>query len=290
MKGSMIKALNMLLYQQLHYGAGKDGDIIIMIRNVLVELGFRGMARAVMGLLFGFSVCGLAQSNNVVKWTQPPNPIGWDVNMTRQTLADDFLCTQTGPITDIHLWTSFKGDVSPSAPYSFTLSLWSDTPVGPGVSYSHPNLILWQSTLAPSSIEQIPNADRQGWYDPLYLPVEVIPQDHVNMQRYNFLIPQGEEFTQTEGNIYWLAVQATPVEPLERSLMGWKTALELRNDDATAWDGQQWVELHDPLKQQSLDLAFEITTSNAPDGGMTALFLIISLTGLGAIRHKLRNS
>jgi hypothetical protein len=155
-------------------------------------------------------------------------------------------------------------------------------------------VLLKEWTLTPSSIELFPNAGQQGWYDPLYVPPEVIPNNHVNMQRYDFLIPQGEEFTQTEGNIYWLAVFA-PIDPQDSSQIGWKTTSDLYqwNDDATAWDeiGQQWIELHDPLlvPMQSLDLAFEITTT-VPEGGMTALFLAMSLTCLSAIRHKLRNS
>ena len=42
---------------------------------------------------------------------QLPDPTGWDVDLVTDTVYDDFLCTQTGPIEDIHFWASWKGDV-----------------------------------------------------------------------------------------------------------------------------------------------------------------------------------
>jgi hypothetical protein len=259
-----------------------------MIRNILFGLGRKGAAILAMGLLFGFSAGGLAQSADEVKLTQPPNPVGWDINIKSQTLADDFLCTQTGPITDIHLWTSLRQGVTPAAPYNFTLSIWSDAPAIPGVSaYSHPNALLKTWTLQPASIEPI-TTPPEGWYDPFNIPTEIVPGDHVGMDKYNFLIPAGEEFSQTEGNIYWLSVTAIPTTEFERSMIGWKTSIEHWNDDGTAWIGQQWVELRDPSTQQSLDLAFELTTKSVPDGSTTALLLAISLACIGGIRRKLR--
>ena len=51
-----------------------------------------------------------------VKWLQRPdkNPTGMDVKITLpKILADDFLCQQTGPITQIRIWTSWLYDNLP---------------------------------------------------------------------------------------------------------------------------------------------------------------------------------
>jgi hypothetical protein len=42
---------------------------------------------------------------------QMPDPAGWDVCLIDQFLADDFVCSQSGPITDIHFWTSWRSDL-----------------------------------------------------------------------------------------------------------------------------------------------------------------------------------
>ena len=43
-------------------------------------------------------------------YPQMPDPEGWDVCLVCQWLADDFGCTETGPITDIHFWISWHAD------------------------------------------------------------------------------------------------------------------------------------------------------------------------------------
>ena len=44
---------------------------------------------------------------------QEPDPQGWDVHFTTAShvLADDFLCTSSGPILDIHFWYSWAQDL-----------------------------------------------------------------------------------------------------------------------------------------------------------------------------------
>src|SRR5512137_3002215 len=45
------------------------------------------------------------------------SPNGLDVKATApKILADDFLCTQTGPITDVHIWGSWLYDRLPYDP------------------------------------------------------------------------------------------------------------------------------------------------------------------------------
>ena len=70
-----------------------------------------------------------------LKWLQIPEQgkEGVDVNNTQFMLADDFRCTASGPITDIHFWGSFLDDIlPPEGPGGliFDVSIWSDVPKG----------------------------------------------------------------------------------------------------------------------------------------------------------------
>ena len=42
---------------------------------------------------------------------QLPDPNGWDVQAEYPYLADDWLCTQSGPVNEIHFWCSWKEDL-----------------------------------------------------------------------------------------------------------------------------------------------------------------------------------
>ena len=41
-------------------------------------------------------------------YPQMPDPTGWDICLVDQWVADDFTCTESGPITDIHFWISWR--------------------------------------------------------------------------------------------------------------------------------------------------------------------------------------
>ena len=40
---------------------------------------------------------------------QLPDPNGWDIEIVsfQHEVADDWICSKTGPVNDIHFWTSF---------------------------------------------------------------------------------------------------------------------------------------------------------------------------------------
>ena len=71
---------------------------------------------------------------------------GIDVAHTAD-LADDFLCTGSGPITDIHIWTSRVGDVFWEIP--FVLEIWSNNPGEPN-GFSFPQEKLWGKAFQPT--------------------------------------------------------------------------------------------------------------------------------------------
>ena len=174
------------------------------------------------------------------KWVQLPDlsPQGMDVNATIDRadigvfpvvmiLADDFQCTSTEPVTDIHIWGSWKNDVlpesfSPIPPVGFVqdpglvqfrLSIHADIPANAsGLGYSTPGDELWSGLFDPGdfSVRPIATDIEEGWLDPLSGNF-LFPGDTMAFQ-YNFLIEEAAAFVQqgtpTNPVIYWLDVTA----------------------------------------------------------------------------------
>ena len=100
------------------------------------------------------------KSTDPVKWSQPvveycaPGVFkGWDEPSVRDyppLLADDWVCTDDRPITDIHWWGSFVGWMEPNLPVqrpiAFHFGIWTDTPSDPChyKTFSHPNTLIWE--------------------------------------------------------------------------------------------------------------------------------------------------
>ncbi|MFZ1947070.1 MAG: GEVED domain-containing protein [bacterium] len=209
------------------------------------------------------------------KWVQYPDEttLGIDVSSSDQfILADDFLCTETGYITDIHIWGSWLDDYLPygTDPNAvvFTLSIHADVPAGPG-SYSMPGEVLWYRRLQPGEFTSRiwVQGTPEGWMNP---PEQYFfPGDYTCWQ-YNFFIPPTQAFHQLGSSsnpiIYWLDVKAEPLDG--GASFGWKTSLSHWNDDAVWGMGLEpyfgpWYELRYPAGHeywgQSIDLAFVIT-------------------------------
>ena len=91
-------------------------------------------------------------TTNTEKWLQPPKVYqGFDVlDGHGIILADDFLCTNTGLVTDIHLWGSWQNELVGTIS-NFYLFIYSDVPVGPDnpTNYSQPGTLLWHQTFLP---------------------------------------------------------------------------------------------------------------------------------------------
>jgi hypothetical protein len=232
--------------------------------------------------ILAFAVAAQAdwEPGDPAKWVQFPDldPTGIDVNATEPyILADDFLCTETGPITDIHIWGSWLDDHFPFYEWpegvTFILSIHADVPdsLSP-TGFSMPGEPLWWRIFPPGDFtarEYAIDID-EGWLDP---PQDYwFPADHVCWQ-YNFHIDDAEAFWQ-EGTpqnpvVYWLDVQAIPEDP--GAFFGWKTSLDHWNDDAVWVFGQEphhdpWFRLtyppDHPFHPESIDLAFVI---NGPE-------------------------
>jgi hypothetical protein len=241
------------------------------------------MARA-LALFMVLSIAVAAQAHwepgDPAKWVQYPDlqETGIDVNATYpHILADDFLCRQEGPITDIHIWGSWLNDYLPfgASPerVRFVLSIHADVPdsLSP-TGFSMPGTPLWWREFLPGEFEVRPYAEDllEGWLNP---PEEYwFPADHVCWQ-YNFFIEESEAFIQ-EGSpdypvVYWLDVQAYSED--QEAFFGWKTSLDHWNDDAVWVYGEEphhepWFRLTyppgHPFHPESIDLAFVI---NGPE-------------------------
>jgi hypothetical protein len=215
------------------------------------------------------------------KYVQMPDPNGMNVNATylsdpsipiplpvypwQKILADDFLCTETGPITDIHIWGSWLENRIPfmsAAPtmqnVSFKLSLHTNVLAGVDATYSHPGQEVWQEIFSPGQYTN------RFWSDSTELFYEpntnqIIGADS-QIWQYNFNIDPAKAYTQqgTAANpqVYWLDVQAIVPElapvpdptngktPPPEFVFGWKTSRDgftvpgstLSDDDAVYGD------------------------------------------------------
>lgn len=241
--------------------------------------------------------------NDPAKWLQMPDvsPTGIDIRVdsndnNSRILADDFKCTQTGPITDFHFWGSWLNDVK-SEIDRLTISLYSDVPDpdGTGPGFSQPGALLWQHIFVPGQFSEKlfatvpPDALGQKQYEWFWDPFTTIapdPYGDQNVWQYDLCIDPTMAFVQqgTAANpiIYWAAVQvhvkqgaAAPPQ------FGWKTRDPIDThyggghfmDDAvrgvTNADGMvSWNDLHyptgHPLSPASLDMAFVITGQATP--------------------------
>lgn len=230
----------------------------------------RFLVLTLLGVIGASSGMGVARADwdpgdgHKMHYPQMPDPTGWDVKVTPNlVLADDWQCSSTGPVTDIHFWSSWRngtvGGVS-----GIWVGIFSNVPVGPGVSYSRPGDLLWQETFTPGVPRAYDPPSLEGWYNPA-IP-EALADNHQSYYQYN-IQNIANPFVQVQGTVYWLAIQATLVDPVNTDF-GWKTSIDHFEDDAVwgNWGGVgpfpasiAWNELLDPQTLESLDLAFVIT-------------------------------
>jgi len=192
---------------------------------------------------------------------QLPDPTGWDVSLMQTTLADDFMCGETGPITDVHFWFSYLQDV-PADITNVHLSIHSNVPVGGEITYSYPGQLLWSQDFTPAQFTtRWYGSGDQGWYS----PSEDLSQrpDHTEFYQLNITGIENP-FIQTQGVIYWLDIKVETSDPARQ--VGWKTSQNHWEDAAVWWDAQSglWQPMVDPqIPENALDMAFVITPEPA---------------------------
>ena len=201
-------------------------------------------------------------------YPQLPDPFGWDVPFNASgaigSLADDWQCSQSGPVADIHFWVSAHQwndptTIPPIGPIRVAIREDIPDPDGSGPLFSQPGNLLWIRSFDPSDptvqIQHYGTGD-QGWLDPWN--GIVVPSDHTEFYQIN-LSSFVDPYIQDVGKIYWLEIGMADVDPAHP--VGWKTSGSPNfNDDAVYGFGTpgSWKELIDPTGT-SLDLAFVIT-------------------------------
>lgn len=207
-------------------------------------------------------------SKYYVKWSQKPKVInepndpktiyGWDERSNyhwRPIVADDWLCEDDRPVTDIHWWGSFLGWNDPEQlpsilPKAFHIAIWTDIPVGadPDVDFSHPGFIVWENYCDnwvwnfygydrdPHWGEEEPNVDYEPW-ETCFQFNQLLSQDEWFYQDPNMIWPWddlGLQDPYPNGTVYWLSISAV-YDPDLSSIphpWGWKTREPSWNDDA----------------------------------------------------------
>jgi hypothetical protein len=189
-------------------------------------------------------------------WPQTPKQGGVDVEFGSGegwALGDDWQCSESGYIDEIHFWISWNMDLI-SDITDFTVSIYSDIPVGPD-GWSTPGDLLWVRDffMGDFVIRDMPD-DLQGWYDPSM--DEFYPDTHTRWQQIN-ITGIDDAFEQVLGTIYWLVIDFHGLPHI-----GWKETDQHWNDDGVWWDQatDRWVHLVHPELQYSVDLAFVVGT------------------------------
>jgi hypothetical protein len=226
------------------------------------------------------------------KWSQPPAltqaygfPIESNITSDRNVVAaDDWLCTNGLPITDIHWWGSYlnlEDGAGLPAIDGFGISIHAD--ISGAAAASHPGQLLESYFFSFSQANQtFYGADQTG---------NDVYQYYVNLP---------DAFTQTQGTVYWLDIEAIAAN-IEGPVWGWHTAtltdpgLAHNIDDAVQmFDYNRATGQYDPNFQEqifqlpsggsvSLDLAFELTTIPEP---ATIIMIGGALAGLATIIRK----
>jgi hypothetical protein len=238
----------------------------------------RGFAAALLALAF-VAAPAYADWNpgdaHKMHFPQMPDPTGFDVNFRSPLiLADDWRCSETGPVEDIHFWFSARNDwldltqQLDTQIYNIHVSIHANVPAGPVVPYSRPGALLWERDYNVGQVKiREYGAGPQAWYDPA--TGVVVPNDHNKIFQCN-IKDIVEPFYQKKNTIYWLDISVSSLNEL-----GWKssdrgqypppyTGQHFEDDAVWSTPAIGWQEIHypgGPFQGQSMDLAFVITGS-----------------------------
>jgi len=158
-------------------------------------------------------------------YPQRPDSNGWDVCLRNMAVADDFMCTQTGPITGIHFWISWKDNLVDEV-LEWAISIYDNREVN---GESQPGNELWRFKEGKIAI-RIEEPSEQGWLCPCADTAEaqIQPNNHTWYALVN-ITEIVEPFRQQEGTIYWLVARANTTlyeSPRLQPQVGWKTSLD----------------------------------------------------------------
>ncbi|MBI9016816.1 MAG: hypothetical protein JEZ07_06085 [Phycisphaerae bacterium] len=199
---------------------------------------------------------------------QMPDPDGWDVALHPVMLADDFKCSQTGPVTDIHFWISWKDDVVGEI-LDWHMAIHEDLNGRPGQA-------LWKFQDGKIAMRH-EEPSKQGWLWP-YGATDAdrfIPDNHTKYTQINVTEIE-KPFIQKEGTVYWLVIYSYNTfgpDGDTRVQIGWKTSLDTYGQSAMWAPGPMsasplgFQPIPSPSSDQ-IDLAFVINRVDQPQRPM----------------------
>lgn len=198
-------------------------------------------------VLLAFTVTAMADwdpgDSCKMHFPQNPDPQGWDICLNHAIIADDFMCTETGPITDVHFWVSWQQDYARwDLIESIGITFYADAGNQPGAP-------LKAYTILPSDpgfVYRWYGMGVQGWHCPQTQFTQY--PDHQNFYQIN-LKPLAEPwFNQIAQNRYWLGIVIHMLpdgdpDPSNDPQIGWKTALTSNHwGDFSKWNlGGPWL-------------------------------------------------
>ena len=193
-------------------------------------------------------------------YPQLPDPNGWDLDITFANMsADDWRCSESGPVTDVHFWYSWLGD-QVGIIDRIRVEIYDDLPATDPANpygYSVPRNVQWEREfLAGQFSTRLWGQGDQGFIMP---GSNWQKPDHNDIYQCNIVdIPQ--PFYQEQGKIYWLALSITIRDPVGTHI-GWKTSRSDQFMDDAIYQAFTipWAPWNDPISGNSLDLAFVIT-------------------------------
>jgi hypothetical protein len=175
--------------------------------------------------------------------------------------ADDYMCENPLPVTDVHWWGSYWNP-SPGSPQlinGFTISFYSDVPADDAGNFSHPGDLLYEAYVSGNCNET-------------YYGYSAF--DSTNVYQYDTILRK--PFEQEYGKIYWLSIvvdQGWEMPPF----WGWHNSYNHWNDSAVqSYMQEPWY----PIYGGGQDLAFELTVPEP------ATIVLLGIGALSLIRRK----
>jgi len=156
---------------------------------------------------------------------QMPADNGMFVQATFQwELADDWVCSETGPIKSVHFWGGWEANAQGILD-SFLIRIHSDN--GLGV----PDLVLWEKYVTSFTAFPYWNVSGLGWYQPS-APSWTLDNGG-QMFQYNVFLDEPDWFLQDSGTVYWLSISAFVADSVNTS-WGWRSSAD-HFGEAGAW-------------------------------------------------------
>jgi hypothetical protein len=209
-----------------------------------------------------------------VKWQQRPDmeqgvniisiPITPGVNgiQDRATVADDWLCLDGSPVSDLHFWGSYPGweeqnpeppTIRPPGVEAFRIQIYSDVPATSPYVFSRPGKLLYE-VWVKDFVESYVASIWQPWWE-----------KYEHKYRYDLDLPR--MFWQKRDRIYWLNISAIP--RVNEFRWGWESSMDRWNDFAVkGWyfnpDNWWWDLVIHPWSKKFIDMSFELTTCKGP--------------------------